>query len=426
MNYSKERIVVVGLGYVGLPLAVLLAEKFDDVIGFDINQQRIDELRDGIDSTHEVEGRRVLNSGLICTSDIADIAEGTAFIVTVPTPTNPDKTPDLTPMLSASKAIGSVLKPGDLVVYESTVYPGVTEEECAPVLERVSGLKAKRDFEIGYSPERINPGDKVHTVDKIHKIVAGCSAASLERVANIYEPVISAGIHRAESIKVAEAAKVIENTQRDINIAMMNELSMICNKIGISTKAVIEAAGTKWNFHKYTPGMVGGHCIGVDPYYLASLAQRVGHNPEVILAGRRLNDAMHKHVAHQVLRMLSESDITPKQARIGLLGMTFKPNCPDLRNSRSFELLQELCSFSCQPMVHDAEANFDELKSKGINPVNYDELEELDMLIVAVGHDQYINDPALLGCIKSGGILIDIQSAYYGKEIRNDIRYWAL
>lgn len=426
MNVENEKIVVIGLGYVGLPLAVLLAEQYDSVIGFDINEQRVSELRDGVDNTHEVEGARVVSSGLYCTTSVDDIKDGTAYIVTVPTPTNPDKTPDLGPMISASKTVGSVLNVGDLVVYESTVYPGVTEEECAPVLEKISNLKATEDFSIGYSPERINPGDKERTIGKIHKIVSGDTAESLERVAAIYEPVISAGIHRAESIKVAEAAKVIENTQRDINIAMMNELSMICNKIGISTKAVIEAAGTKWNFHKYTPGMVGGHCIGVDPYYLAALAQRVGHNPEVILAGRRLNDAMHKHVAHQVLRMLSQNDVSPKQAKIGLLGMTFKPNCPDLRNSRSFELLDELRSFACEPLVHDAEACPEELRGMGVETVGLDQLEDLDLLIVAVGHNAYIEDSGLLDKVKSNGILIDIQSVYYNTELRSDLNYWAL
>ena len=423
---AKENIVVIGLGYVGLPLAVLLAKQFPNVIGYDISKQRVSELKDGIDSTHELDSQEVSESTLHCTDAVEDIKNGTVFIVTVPTPTYPDKTPDLRPMLSASKTIASVLKKGDLVIYESTVYPGVTEDECAPVLEEISGLKSGVDFSLGYSPERINPGDKVRTVGKIHKVVAGDTPESLERVAAIYEPIISAGIHRAESIKVAEAAKVIENTQRDINIAMMNELSMICNKIGISTKAVIEAAGTKWNFHKYTPGMVGGHCIGVDPYYLAALAQRVGHHPEVILAGRRLNDSMHKHVAHQVLRLLSQSDVTPKQAKIALLGMTFKPNCPDLRNSRSFELLKELQSFSCNPLVHDAEANPSELSSMGINMTSEDDLADLDMLLVAVGHQAYLENPSLLDSIKKGGILIDVQSVFDKSAIREDITYWAL
>ncbi|WP_035387010.1 nucleotide sugar dehydrogenase [Ferrimonas senticii] len=426
MEHQQETIAVIGLGYVGLPLAVLLAERFDNVIGFDINHRRVNELKDGIDSTNELAQSQLQASRLQYTTAIEEIAAASTYIVTVPTPTNPDKTPDLGPMLSASKAIGQVLSKGDLVVYESTVYPGVTEDECAPILEQVSGLKACRDFAIGYSPERINPGDKIRTVDKIHKIVAADSPSSLERVAAIYEPVIEAGIHRAESIKVAEAAKVIENTQRDINIAMMNELSMICSKIGISTKAVIEAAGTKWNFHKYTPGMVGGHCIGVDPYYLASLAQRIGHNPEVILAGRRLNDAMHKHIAHQILRLLSEADVTPKQARIGLLGMTFKANCPDLRNSRSFELVEELRSFSCSPMIHDCRAEPQQLHSHGIEACDIEQLQQLDMLIIAAGHDEYINDPNLLERLKPNGILVDIQSAFYGRNVRDDIRYWAL
>jgi UDP-N-acetyl-D-galactosamine dehydrogenase len=402
-----------------------LSEHFDNVFGFDIDQSRVNELQEGYDRTNEVETERLNNSGLKIKSNVESIAQCTTYIVTVPTPTNADKTPDLTPMLSASKMLGNILNKGDLVIYESTVYPGVTEDSCAPVLEKISGLVASHDFFLGYSPERINPGDKIHTVDKIHKIVAGDTPKTLQRVAAIYEPIISAGIHRAESIKVAEAAKVIENTQRDINIAMMNELSKICDKIGISTRAVIEAAGTKWNFHKYTPGLVGGHCIGVDPYYLASLAQRVDLNPEVILSGRRLNDSMHKHVAHKVLRMITKNGLNVSTSKIALLGMTFKQNCPDLRNSRSFSLLDELQSFGCKPLVHDAEADIEELKKSGIQEVDFAEVSEMDLIILAVGHDDYIKD-GLIDRIKPGGMLVDIQNVFYGKEVRSDIEYWAL
>lgn len=369
MNASPK-IAVIGLGYVGLPLARLFATKYP-VVGFDINQKRIAELRSGTDSTLEVEddilqavlvndnpvASRTSATGLYCSSDLSDIQEATIYIVTVPTPVDKNNRPDLTPLYKASETVGRVLKKGDIVVYESTVYPGATEEECIPVLEKISGLKFNEDFFAGYSPERINPGDKEHTVEKILKVTSGSTPEIGQQVDALYKSVITAGTHLAPTIKVAEAAKVIENSQRDINIAFVNELAKIFNILNIDTHAVLEAAGTKWNFLPFKPGLVGGHCIGVDPYYLAQKAQEVGYHPEIILAGRRLNDSMGEYVATQVIKTMIKNDIKVNGAKILVLGITFKENCPDVRNTKVVDVIRALESYSTEVTVYDPWAN---------------------------------------------------------------------
>ncbi len=369
MNASPK-IAVIGLGYVGLPLARLFATKYP-VVGFDINQKRIAELRSGTDSTLEVEddilqavlvndnpvASKTSATGLYCSSDLSDIQEATTYIVTVPTPVDKNNRPDLTPLYKASETVGKVLKKGDIVVYESTVYPGATEEECIPVLEKVSGLKFNEDFFAGYSPERINPGDKEHTVEKILKVTSGSTPEIRQQVDALYKSVITAGTHLAPTIKVAEAAKVIENSQRDINIAFVNELAKIFNILNIDTHAVLEAAGTKWNFLPFKPGLVGGHCIGVDPYYLAQKAQEVGYHPEIILAGRRLNDSMGEYVANQVIKTMIKNDIKVNGAQILMLGITFKENCPDVRNTKIVDVITALTDYGTQVTIYDPWAN---------------------------------------------------------------------
>ncbi|RJF71957.1 nucleotide sugar dehydrogenase [Deinococcus cavernae] len=423
----NERIAVIGLGYVGLPLAVALASRFDGVIGFDIDQSRITELLQGRDRTGEVTVDKLQAVSLIYSSDPADLRDATMFIVTVPTPIDEHNSPDLTPMIRASETVGAVLKPGDVVIYESTVYPGVTEEVCGPVLSRVSGLKQYKDFKLGYSPERINPGDKVHTVEQIVKVVAGQDDETLERVSEVYGAVIKAGIHRAPSIKVAEAAKVIENTQRDLNIALMNELALIFDRLGIRTLDVLEAAGTKWNFLPFRPGLVGGHCIGVDPYYLTQKAQEVGYYPQVILAGRRVNDGMGAFIAQKLVKLLIASDQPVKGARIGILGLTFKENVPDLRNSRVPDIVMELQQFGIEPVIHDPHAAAREAEHEyGLSLSNLDEFRELDALVLAVPHREYLALPRtnLTGMLTERGVLIDVKSAL--SEADRPGRYWSL
>lgn len=427
MGNNNERIAVIGLGYVGLPLAIALAEKFDDVLGFDIHQARIDELGRGHDRTEEVEPSRLQASTLRYSADADHLADRTLFIVTVPTPVDDHNSPDLTPMIRASETIGKVLKPGDVVVYESTVYPGVTEEICGPVLARVSGLRQGHDFKLGYSPERINPGDKVHTIEKITKVVSGEDAETLDRVAAVYEAIVEAGIHRAPSIKVAEAAKVIENTQRDLNIALMNELALIFDRLGIRTLDVLEAAGTKWNFLPFRPGLVGGHCIGVDPYYLTQKAQEVGYYPQVILAGRRVNDGMGAFIAQKLVKMLIASDKAVKGAKVGVLGLTFKENVPDLRNSRVPDIIHELRQFGIEPLVHDPYADPAEARQEyGIAVSNISEIMNMDAIILAVAHSEYLDKQRGLirDMISSDGILIDVKSVYNNKDL--SIKYWSL
>jgi len=349
-----NQIAVIGLGYVGLPVALAIAKKFPNTVGFDINQEKIAALNQGIDSTGEVTSDELKNTSLKITCETIDLADCNFFIVAVPTPIDNNRVPDLTPLIKASESIGKVLKKGDVVVYESTVYPGVTEEICGAVLARVSDLRQGVDFKLGYSPERINPGDKTHTLEKIVKVVAGEDPQTLEQIASVYSAIVDAGVYRAQSIKVAEAAKVIENTQRDLNIALMNELAIICDHLNIRTRDVLAAAGTKWNFLPFTPGLVGGHCIGVDPYYLTAKAQQVGYYPQVILAGRRINDNMGQFLGNRLVKMFVEANITIKNARVGILGLTFKENVPDLRNSRVPDIIHELRQFGIEPLVHDS------------------------------------------------------------------------
>ncbi len=389
---SDLKIAVIGLGYVGLPLAHAFSKKYN-VVGFDIAQWRIDELNSGIDRTLELSKEQVkeaLAHGMQFTNDLNAIADCNIYIVTVPTPIDKHKKPDLTPLLKASESIGKVLNKDDIVIYESTVYPGATEEDCVPVLEKFSGLKFNEDFFCGYSPERINPGDKEHTVTKILKVTAGSTAEIGKKVDELYASVITAGTHLAPSIKVAEAAKVIENSQRDVNIAFVNELAIIFNKLGIDTEAVLEAAGTKWNFLPFRPGLVGGHCIGVDPYYLTHKAQEVGYNPEIILAGRRLNDNMGIYVANQVIKLMIKKGHKIEGSKVLVLGITFKENCPDIRNSRVIDVIHELKEFGCNVDVTDYWADKEEVKREYNldlkSDVNYDDYEAI---VLAVSHENY-------------------------------------
>ncbi len=387
-----KNIAVIGLGYVGLPLAVEFG-KIYNTIGFDINKKRIQELKEGIDSTLEVDSKNLKSAKkLKYTCNLDDIKECNYFIVTVPTPINKTNQPDLNPIIKASESIGKILKKGDIVIYESTVYPGVTEEICVPILEKNSKLKFNKDFFCGYSPERINPGDKEHTITKILKVTSGSTPKIAKEVDELYKSIITAGTHLASSIKVAEAAKVIENTQRDLNIAFVNELAIIFNKLGIDTTEVLEAAGTKWNFLKFKPGLVGGHCISVDPYYLTHKAQEIGYNPEIILAGRRLNDNMGLYVANQVIKLMIKNGSTIGNSKVLVLGITFKENCPDIRNSGVINVINELKEFGCCVDVYDPWADKDEVK----NEYGIDLLEDLklktqdyDAIILAVAHDKF-------------------------------------
>ena len=387
-----NKIAVIGLGYVGLPLAHAFSKKYK-VVGFDIAQWRIDELRSGVDRTLELSKTQVneaIANKMKFTNQLEEIADCNIYIVTVPTPIDKHKKPDLTPLLKASESIGKVLKKDDIVIYESTVYPGATEEDCVPILEKVSGLKFNEDFFCGYSPERINPGDKEHTVTKILKVTAGSTPEIGKKVNELYSSIITAGTHLAPSIKVAEAAKVIENSQRDINIAFVNELSMIFNRLDIDTNAVLEAAGTKWNFLPFKPGLVGGHCIGVDPYYLTHKAQEVGYNPEIILAGRRLNDNMGIYVANQVIKLMIKKGQKIEGSKVLVLGITFKENCPDIRNSRVIDVIRELQDFGCDVNVSDYWADNEEVKREyNIDLVENTSSNDYDAVVLAVAHDEY-------------------------------------
>ncbi len=390
----NSKIAIIGLGYVGLPLAHAFSSKYK-VIGFDIAQWRIDELSNGIDRTLELSKEQVeesISNNMEFTNKLENIADCNIYIVTVPTPIDKHKKPDLTPLLKASKSIGEILKKDDIVIYESTVYPGATEEDCVPILEKVSGLKFNKDFYCGYSPERINPGDKEHTVTKILKVTSGSTPKTAKIVDKLYSSIITAGTHLAPSIKVAEAAKVIENSQRDINIAFVNELSMIFGKLGIDTNSVLEAAGTKWNFLNFKPGLVGGHCIGVDPYYLTHKAQEVGYNPEIILAGRRLNDNMGIYVANQVIKLMIKKGKKIEGSKVLILGITFKENCPDIRNSRVIDVIQELKEFGCNVDVSDYWADRDEVKKEYNLKLKKDidvDIESYDAVVLAVAHNDY-------------------------------------
>ncbi|MCI7333645.1 MAG: nucleotide sugar dehydrogenase [Oscillospiraceae bacterium] len=385
----REKLSLVGLGYVGIPIAVSFAKKID-VIGFDLNEKKIELYKSGIDPTQEVGDEAIRNTAVEFTSDEAKLREAKFHIVAVPTPVNADHTPDLTPVESASRIVGRNLSKGSIVVYESTVYPGVTEDICVPILEKESGLVCGKDFKVGYSPERINPGDKVHRLETIVKVVSGMDEETLETVAKVYSLVALAGVHKAESIKVAEAAKVIENSQRDINIAFMNELSIIFHKLGIDTKAVLEAAGTKWNFLKFAPGLVGGHCIGVDPYYLTYKAEETGYHSQVILSGRRINDSMGQYVTESLIKLMAKSGVPISGAKVAVLGLTFKENCPDTRNSRVVDIIHELHEYGIEPVVCDDVADKDGAEREyGLELTAFERVKNCDAVILAVAHDEF-------------------------------------
>ncbi len=425
---TSEKIVVVGLGYVGLPVALAFARKYAHVVGFDISEKRVAELRAGVDRTHEVEPEALRASTIELTTRPEDVRGATLFVVTVPTPIDGNRQPDLTPVVKASETVGRLLEPGAVVVFESTVYPGVTEDVCAPILSRVSGL-SRDQFRLGYSPERINPGDKQHTLETTVKVVSGEDEATLERVARAYAAIIPAGVHRAPSIKVAEAAKVIENTQRDLNIALMNELALIFDRIGIRTQDVLDAAGTKWNFLRFSPGLVGGHCIGVDPYYLTSKAQSLGYHPEVILAGRRINDGMGAFVAQRTVKLLIEQGMQVKGAKVGIFGLTFKENVPDLRNSRVPDIIHELRQFGIEPRVHDPRADADEaMHEYGLRMTDLSEMEGLDATILAVSHREFasLRGDGLLRHLRPDGVLVDVKSFFAPGSVPTGVRHWAL
>ena len=426
----KPRVIsVVGLGYVGLPVAVAFG-KCRKTIGFDINAGRISELQDGHDRTNEVTAADLAAADILFTNQISELAQADFHIVAVPTPVDAAKQPDLTPMLRASETVGKALKQGDIVVYESTVYPGVTEEECVPVLERVSGLTCGVDFTVGYSPERINPGDKEHTFTKITKVVSGQDAATLDIVASVYGSVVTAGIHRAPSIKAAEASKVIENTQRDLNIALMNELAIIFDRMGIDTRDVLDAAGTKWNFLKFSPGLVGGHCIGVDPYYLTHKAEKLGYIPQVILAGRRINDGMGKFIAQRTVKEMIHAGHAILDATVTVLGLTFKEDCPDLRNSRVIDIITELQDYGIKVQVHDPHGDTAEaLHEYGVTLVPFAELQPAAAVVLAVAHQAYRafsvdQFKALMG---ENPVLIDVKSVCDPLAVQAaGMRFWRL
>lgn len=427
---KKEKLSLVGLGYVGMPIAVAFAKKID-VIGFDLNEKKIDLYKKGIDPTCEVGNDAIKATTVEFTAEEKRLREAKFHIVAVPTPVNTDHTPDLTPIESASQILGRNLTRGSVVVFESTVYPGVTEEVCMPILERESGLKCGVDFKIGYSPERINPGDKEHRLETITKIVSGMDEETLNCVAKVYELVVAAGVYRAESIKVAEAAKVIENSQRDINIAFMNELSIIFNKMGIDTKSILEAAGTKWNFLKFYPGLVGGHCIGVDPYYLTYKAELMGYHSQIILSGRRINDDMGKYVAENCVKHLIAADKNVKNANVAILGFTFKENCPDTRNTKIIDIVKEFKEYGVNPLIADPEADADEaMRLYGIKFVDIKSIKNMDAVILAVAHAEFSTFTIgqmnkLYGEGKK--ILIDIKGLMNRKEYESaGYSYWRL
>lgn len=427
---DHNRIVsVIGLGYVGLPVAIAFGNQ-GPTIGFDINSHRIAELRRGYDRTREVTDDELQLADINFTDSLDILRQADFHIVAVPTPVDAAKQPDLTPMLKASETVGKALKQGDIVVYESTVYPGVTEEECVPILERFSGLKCGEDFTVGYSPERINPGDKEHTFTKITKVVSGQDAATLEVVACVYESVIGAGVHRAPSIKVAEAAKVIENTQRDLNIALMNELAIIFDHMGIDTNDVLEAAGTKWNFLRFKPGLVGGHCIGVDPYYLTHKAEKIGYIPQVILAGRRINDGMGKFIAQRTVKEMVHAGHCILGATVTVLGLTFKEDCPDLRNSRVIDIVRELLDYGIDVQVHDPLAAPDEaLHEYGVTLVPFEQLQPAAAIVVAVAHHEFrvLSLQAIQMLVANKAVLIDVKGIFNQNEVvQAGFRLWRL
>lgn len=423
---KETKLAVIGLGYVGLPIAIEFAKKVK-VIGFDINENRVQMMRNNIDPSNELSSEEFEGTDILFTSDIQDLKEATFFVIAVPTPIDDSNLPDLKPLISASKTVGKVLKKGDYVIYESTVYPGCTEEDCIPKLEDISGLKFKEDFKVGYSPERINPGDKVHTLQTIVKVVSGCDDESLDQIAKVYELVVDAGVHKASSIKVAEAAKIIENTQRDVNIALINELSIIFNRIGINTYDVLEAAGTKWNFLPFRPGLVGGHCIGVDPYYLTHKAKKTGYHAKVINSGRYVNDSMGFYIGKQTVKKILAQGKNIMDARVLIMGATFKEDVSDIRNSRVIDVIKELESFSVNVEVVDPHASSEELKHEyGFSLVDKP-TGEYDAVVVAVNHKEYLDlDESYFKSLMpvDKGVLTDIKGIYKGKI--KELEYWSL
>ena len=427
---KERKVAVVGLGYVGLPIAVAFGKR-QRVIGFDINKIKIAELQKGLDRTGEVSSVDLKASQVTYTSEPSDLKAADFIIVAVPTPINDALQPDLTALMKSSELIGANLSPGSIVVFESTVYPGATEEVCQPILEKASGMKCGVDFKLGYSPERINPGDKEHTLEKIVKVVSAQDEESLEIVANTYALVVKAGIHRASSIRVAEAAKVIENTQRDLNIALMNELALIFHRLGIDTKSVLDAAGTKWNFLKFSPGLVGGHCIGVDPYYLTAKAESVGYHPQVILSGRRINNGMGKFVAEQTMKLLSQLARPVNDLKVAVLGLTFKENVPDLRNSKVPDIIHELREYGVGVVVHDPIAEAEEAVAEyGIHLSKWDAIKNMDGVILAVSHHAYteMGSSKILKLLRNQqeGVVVDVKSALDKETFPKSIKYWRL
>ncbi len=425
---EAEKIAVIGLGYVGLPVAVAFARAFPGVVGFDISKNRVNALRSGVDATGEIASEELRTSTLKVSNEPLELNGVSFFVVTVPTPIDSHRRPDLSPLESACRLVGLHLRAGAIVVFESTVYPGVTEDFCGPLLEKYSGLKRGTDFKLGYSPERINPGDKEHRLQTITKIVSAEDSETLERVAQVYGAIIDVGLYRAQSIKVAEAAKVLENTQRDLNIALMNELSLMMDLMNIRTRDVLDAAATKWNFLRFSPGLVGGHCIGVDPYYLTSAAEQLGYHPQVILAGRRINDDMGRVVARKAVKLLIQAGIAVKGARVGILGLTFKENVPDLRNSKVPDIVGELKEFGISCLVHDPMAEAAAAQDEyGLEMSSLKKFQKLDALILAVNHRTYLEPGmALASMVKEGGVLIDVKSALDPKTIPKSLLYWSL
>lgn len=425
---SKNKTIgVIGLGYVGLPLAISFAKKYS-VIGFDLSEKKIENLINGIDVTGEVVQSDLENTTMKFTSNPEELKPASFYIVAVPTPITEEQIPDLSILRSASVTVGEVISKGDYVVFESTVYPGVTEEICKPIIEEISSLKAGVDFNIGYSPERINPGDKIHRLETITKVVSGDTTLSLQNISKVYNEIIEAGVYEAPSIKVAEAAKVIENSQRDINIAFMNELSMIFDRLNIDTYDVLKAAGTKWNFLNFSPGLVGGHCIGVDPYYLTYKAKEVGYDSQIILSGRRLNDSMGKYIAEKTVKLLIDASVDLKLAKVGVLGFTFKENCPDIRNTRVIDIIDELREYKIECIVNDPFADKEEIVQEyGIELTSMDKFHDLDALIVAVSHDEYKNMGSQINSlISKDGIIIDVKGILDDSKNDTKIRYWSL
>lgn len=432
MTPQSKTVAVVGLGYVGLPLAVAFAGAGFAVTGFDLDAHRVERLAAGDDPTRSVRPSELAAPGLSLTSEAEEIRGSDFYIVAVPTPVDAAHKPDLTSLRSASGLVGRAVGPGAVVCFESTVYPGVTEDFCSPIIERASGLKRGRDFFVGYSPERVNPGDREHTLQSVVKVVSGENQETLDALAGLYGAVVQAGVHRAPSIRVAEAAKVIENTQRDLNIALMNELALIFDRLGIPTRDVLEAAATKWNFLRFSPGLVGGHCIGVDPYYLTHRAEESGYIPQVILAGRRINDSMGRFVAGKTVKLLARAGVAPKDARVGILGVTFKENVPDLRNSRVPDIVAELAEYGVTPLIHDPLATSDECRAEyGFGLDAPEAFEELDALIIAVPHEEYLrarwnSHVRRLKCRGGARIVIDVKGAFYPHRSDERVTYWSL